>query len=92
MNFKFFDRIIFFAVFVGLFVFIFGLSENASAQKVKLRGLVNPNCSTGGNDPLAKFADISVDGNIAVQGSYYCKGAFIYDITNPDAPVFGIQI
>ena len=34
-----------------------------------------------------KFSDIYADGNIAVQGSYNCRGAFIYDITNPDAPV-----
>ncbi|HSK72156.1 MAG TPA: FG-GAP-like repeat-containing protein, partial [Pyrinomonadaceae bacterium] len=34
----------------------------------------------------SKFADIYADGNIAVQGSYSCRGAFIYDISNPDAP------
>ena len=34
-----------------------------------------------------KICRIYADGNIAVQGSYSCRGAFIYDISNPDAPV-----
>lgn len=56
------------------------------AQKVRLRSQITPACtSTAGAN--AKFADIYADGNIAVQGSYGCKGAFIYDLTNPDAPV-----
>jgi hypothetical protein len=60
-------------------------SFNAEAQKVRLRSQITPTCSSGSS--LWKFADIYADGNIAVQGSYNCKGAFIYDITNPDAPV-----
>ncbi len=55
-----------------------------SAQKVRLRAQITPNCGSSSN---AKFADIFADGNIAVQGSYNCRGAFIYDISNPDAPV-----
>jgi len=58
---------------------------SVSAQKVRLRSQITPNCtSTQGAN--AKFADIFGDGNIAVMGSYGCKGAFIFDITNPDAP------
>jgi hypothetical protein len=55
------------------------------AQKVRLRGKVTPVCPSGSS--TWKFADIFADGNIAVQGSYNCRGAFIYDISNPDAPV-----
>ncbi|MEP6902217.1 MAG: FG-GAP-like repeat-containing protein [Actinomycetota bacterium] len=58
------------------------------AQKVRLRSQTTPPCTVnlGGNSNW-KFSDIFADGNIAVQGGYYCSGAFIYDITNPDAPV-----
>lgn len=58
--------------------------SGAKAQKVRLRSQITPNCGSTSN---LKFADIFADGNIAVQGSYNCRGAFIYDITNPDAPV-----
>src|SRR5688500_14728989 len=54
-------------------------------QTVRLRAQVTPAC--GGVNPRLRFADIYAQGNIAVQGSYGCRGAFIYDISNPDAPV-----
>lgn len=64
-----------------------GFSTTVSAQKVRLRSQINPNCTTStGNSTNFKFADIYADGNIAVQGSYSCRGVFIYDLTNPDAP------
>jgi hypothetical protein len=62
------------------------LFQGIFAQKVRLRGKVTPNCPATGNVNW-KFADIFGEGNIAVQGSYNCRGAFIYDISNPDAPV-----
>jgi Uncharacterized conserved protein len=68
------------AVFLVLF---FGFYERAEAQKVRLRGIVTPVC---GGSSRSKFADIYADGNIAVQGSYDCRGAFIYDVSNPDEP------
>ncbi|CAN5422179.1 hypothetical protein BH18ACI1_BH18ACI1_12960 [soil metagenome] len=70
-------------VLIGLLIVIFGFSENLFAQKVRLRSQINPNCNLNSN---SKFADIYADGNIAVQGSYSCRGAFIYDISNPDTP------
>src|SRR4051812_8579673 len=57
------------------------------SQKVRLRSEINPACDLGARDPLAKFSDIFADGNIAVQGSYNCRGVFIYDISDPDRPV-----
>lgn len=60
------------------------LGFGASAQKVRLRSQSTPACATSSS---LKFADIYGDGNIAVMGSYNCRGVFIYDITNPDAPV-----
>ncbi len=67
--------------------FIATVNISANGQRVRLRSRINPPCSTGSNNPGWKFSDIYADGNIAVQGSYYCRGAFIYDISNPDAPV-----
>jgi hypothetical protein len=69
---------------IAFFVLILGASENLFAQKVRLRAQITPNCGSTSN---LKFADIYADGNIAVQGSYNCRGAFIYDVSNPDAPV-----
>lgn len=68
---------------LGVLVFVF--AGSVSAQKVRLRSQITPNCSSGST--TVKFADIFAEGNTAVQGSYNCRGAFIYDITNPDAPV-----
>lgn len=73
----------------SLVVFAFVLVVSAGAfeafaQKVRLRAQINPPCATSSR---LKFADIYADGNIAVQGSYNCRGAFIYDISNPDNPV-----
>jgi hypothetical protein len=75
-------RVLFsFAFFLLLFP---GLTGNSFAQKVRLRSIITPSCSSGTSN--WKFADIYADGNIAVQGSYNCRGAFIYNISNPDAP------
>jgi hypothetical protein len=68
--------------FVALFLLI--LSFDAFGQKVRLRSKITPNC---GSSSTWKFADIYAEGNIAVMGSYNCRGAFIFDISNPDAPV-----
>jgi hypothetical protein len=54
-----------------------------SAQKVRLRSRVNPNCA--GASANLRYSDIYADGNIAVQGSYTCHGVFIYDVSDPDA-------
>jgi len=59
----------------------------AFAQKVRLRSHINPGCTVTTGLPNLKFADVHADGRIAVQGSYNCRGVFIYDLTNPDAPV-----
>lgn len=64
-----------------LFVFSFVPAE---AQKVRLRSQITPNC---GSSSQLKFADIYAEGNIAVMGSFSCRGVFIFDITDPDAPV-----
>jgi len=69
----------------GIFAVVL-LAGGGFAQKVRLRSQITPNCTSNQGANL-KFADIFADGNIAVQGSYGCTGAFIYDITNPDAPV-----
>ncbi len=68
----------------SLCLLVFAFVENASAQKVRLRAQITPDC---GVNSLSKYADIYADGNIAVQGSYSCRGVFIYNISNPDAPV-----
>jgi hypothetical protein len=67
------------------FVLVLSLSLVSAAQKVRLRAQITPPCDSSGSN--WKFADIYAEGNIAVQGSYHCRGAFIYDISDPDAPV-----
>jgi len=57
---------------------------HAAGQKVKLRSQINPECTS---TLTSKFADIYAEGNIAVQGTFGCRGAFIYDISDPDQPV-----
>ena len=59
-------------------------SGEADAQKVRLRGKITPTCATTSN---LKFADIYAEGDTAVMGSYNCRGVFIINIANPDAPV-----
>jgi hypothetical protein len=76
-----FRKIVFLFVF---FIFILGLTGALEAQKVRLRSQITPTCNSSGS--RLKFADIYAEGNIAVQGSYNCRGAFIYDISNADAP------
>lgn len=71
-------------ILVALFATLL-LSGDVAAQKVRLRSQITPTCTGGGTG--LKYSDIYADGNIAVQGSYGCKGVFIYDLTNPDQPV-----
>src|SRR5829696_9856493 len=71
------------SISVILTLLVLGTGAAVSAQKVRLRSQITPNCGVTSN---LKFADIFGDGNIAVQGSYNCRGVFIYDVSNPDAP------
>ncbi len=68
---------------VAAFVTIF--CSDASALPVRLRSEMAPACTSSQGASL-RYADLFASGNIAVQGTYGCKGVFIYDITNPDAP------
>ncbi|HVF31375.1 MAG TPA: FG-GAP-like repeat-containing protein [Pyrinomonadaceae bacterium] len=68
---------------VVFLLLVAGTVQTVIAQKVRLRSQITPNCGSSSN---LKYADIYADGNIAVQGSYNCRGVFIYDVTNPDAP------
>ena len=72
------------SLFLVLVFLTLGFATATSAQKVRLRSQITPSCE---GTPGSRFADIYGDGNIAVQGSYACRGAFIYDLTNPDAPI-----
>lgn len=76
-----YNRLAVFAVIAFVLSGIF--TSEINAQKVRLRSKITPNC---GSSSSLKFADIWADGNIAVMGSYNCRGAFIFDISNPDAP------
>lgn len=68
---------------IALMMCAFSFSISAQGTGVKLRGQINPTCAVSGT---TKFADIYASGNIAVQGSYSCRGAFIYDLSNPSVP------
>jgi hypothetical protein len=78
-----FYKLKFLAIAFAACALLFAVSVESFGQKVRLRGRITPEC---GNNSNSKFADIYADGNIAVQGSYGCRGAFIYDISNPEAP------
>lgn len=69
----------------ALFVLLFSFGADAQVQNARLRSNINPTCTSSQGASL-KFADIYADGNIAVMGSYGCKGVFIFNISNPDAP------
>jgi hypothetical protein len=75
-------------------IFLFALiitgefDKNVFAQKVRLRSQVKPECVILPPHRVNQFfGEISADGNIAAHGSLGCVGVFIYDISNPDAPV-----
>lgn len=86
-RYRFLKKNVFAAAFAVL-IAVAGFSYQIFAQKVKLRAQITPNCTQVRNTTSGvwRFADIYADGNIAVQGSYGCNGAFIYNISNPDAP------
>ena len=79
-----FIKLKFFSLVFVFAALLFGAATEISAQKVRIRAKITPDC---GVNSSSKFADIYADGNIAVQGSYLCRGAFIYNVSNPDAPV-----
>ncbi len=73
------------AIFV--LVLLTGMAAIAvSAQHVRLRSQIAPPCTSNQGASL-KYADLFAEGDVAVQGSYGCRGAFIYDISDPDSPV-----
>lgn len=75
--------------FAVTFVFCVALllsGQTVAGQKVRLRSQITPNCTSVASDNL-RYSDLFGDGNIAVLGTYGCRGAFIFDISNPDAPV-----
>lgn len=72
-----------FLVVFAVLILSNGFAVGTFGQKVRLRSQITPTCAVN-ND--SKFADIYAEGNIAVMGSYSCRGAFIFDISNPDAP------
>lgn len=78
--------LVLFAIAIGS-IFLIGDLFETHGQRVRARSQINPNCTVASGASYLKYADIYADGNIAVQGSYNCRGAFIYDISNPDQPV-----
>lgn len=87
MNFRFESKTGYVQSYCRVALIIFAFALCVSAQNtfgVKLRGQLTPACAASGN---LKYADVYADGNIAVQGGFNCKGAFIYDISNPESPV-----
>lgn len=75
------------AVVAAVLLFCFALTDTVSGQRLRLRSKIDPGCQAPTGLPDLKYADIWADGNIAVQGSYNCRGVFIYDLTDPDNPV-----
>jgi hypothetical protein len=59
-------------------------SSTLNAQNIRLRANRDP---AVGFNTIAKYADVTADDNIAVMGSYFARGAWIYDVSNGDNPV-----
>lgn len=78
------DQLKKFVLVLGVFLSVVIVANDVAAQKVRLRSKITPTCGTTSS---LKFSDIYADGNIAVVGSYQCDGVFIFDVSNPDAPV-----
>ena len=74
-------RLVISAFLVVLAVSLFG---ETYSQKVRLRSQIKPPCPSFGTE--LRYSDIHADGNIAVQGSYNCRGVFIFDVSNPAKP------
>lgn len=73
-------------VWLALAILVCFANSSASfAQNIRLRAQRDP--ATLSFSTNAKYADITADGNIAVMGSYFARGAWIYDVSNPDNPV-----
>lgn len=68
---------------ISIVVVCLGTSAFA-VKNYRLRANINPGCATTSQ---LKYSDIYADGNIAVMGSFGCRGVFIFNISNPDAPV-----
>jgi hypothetical protein len=75
----------FFVSVVFVVVVSLAFADLANGQKVRLRSQITPDCGSSGQ---LKYADIHADGNIAVMGSFNCRGVFIFDVSNPDNPVW----
>lgn len=82
---SFAGRVVSASALVALFILLGNTGAQAQTQNARLRANINPTCTSSQGANL-KFADIYADGNIAVMGSYGCKGVFIFNISNPDAP------
>ncbi len=84
----FYERVRSQFLLLSILALFIGISSTMAmaGQPVRLRSNITPTCnSTIG--PSARYADIYGEGNLAVQGSYGCRGVFIYDVSNPDEPV-----
>ncbi|MEP6925241.1 MAG: FG-GAP-like repeat-containing protein [Pyrinomonadaceae bacterium] len=69
---------------LGIFVLLAIADFSVFAQNIRLRSNLDP---VPGSTSNIKYADITADGNLAVMGSYGTRGAYIFDVSNPDAPV-----
>ncbi|MBV9958178.1 MAG: hypothetical protein JO360_07145, partial [Acidobacteria bacterium] len=68
--------------FLALFAVLL-MCLSAQAQTITLRSRISPLAGTS----TLKYSDLYGDGNIAVLGTYSGRGVYIFDISNPDAPV-----
>ena len=66
-----------------LLAFLSAAAIACFAQQVRIRSQFTPSCGSGNQ----KFADIYADGNIAVLGTFSCRGVYIFDVSDPDSPL-----
>ena len=75
-------------LFLSILLLLMGVCNEDifAARTFKVRSQISPACTSTQGSSL-RYADLFAEGNTAVLGSYGCRGAFIFDITNPEAPV-----
>ncbi len=83
MNHNFTGRFKNIVLFVFTCLLTFALQTNIFAKPIKLVSQISPGCAT---TSILKYADVYADGNLAVMGSFNCRGAFIFNIENPKTP------
>jgi hypothetical protein len=68
--------------YIVVLLLVFSLHLPAQAQNIRLRSQMDPSSVVSN----WQYADLYGEGNVAVLGTYDARGAYIFDISDPDKP------